>query len=54
MKQTGRKFVTSQHLMLAVDGTQKEFHMNSVSNSTPTEVSQILLYMFLNQLRDKG
>ncbi|KAL9126279.1 MAG: hypothetical protein Q9217_004652 [Psora testacea] len=37
-KTNGKKFVTNQHLMLAVEGTQKEFHMNSVSNSTVTEV----------------
>ncbi|KAL9097958.1 MAG: hypothetical protein Q9163_006287 [Psora crenata] len=36
-KTNGKKFVTNQHLMLAVEGTQKEFHMNSVSNSTVTE-----------------
>ncbi|KAG8529450.1 uncharacterized protein KY384_006087 [Bacidia gigantensis] len=38
MKNSGKRFVTNQHLMLAVEGTQKEFHMNSISNSTVTEV----------------
>ena len=37
-----KKIVTSQHLMLAVDGTQKEFHMNSVSNSRLAEVTSTL------------
>ena len=42
-RQNGKKLVTSHHLMLTVDGSQKDFHMNSVSNSMPTEVSSLMI-----------
>ncbi len=37
-KRNGMKIVTNQHVLLAVEGTMKEFHFAAISNSSPTEV----------------
>lgn len=39
-----KRFTTNQHLLLAVDGTVKEFHFNAISNSAVTEASRHLLF----------
>lgn len=38
MRENGKKFATNLHLMLGVDGSRKEFHMNAISNTIPSEV----------------
>lgn len=37
-RRNGMKIVTNQHLLLAFEGTLKDFHFAAISNSIPTEV----------------
>ena len=34
----GKKIITNQHLLVAMEGAVKDFHFAAISNSTPTEV----------------
>ena len=37
-RKKGKKIVTNQHLLIAIEGAVKEFHFAAISNSVPTEV----------------
>ena len=42
-RSNGKKIVTNQHLLIAIEGVVKEFHFAAISNSIPTEVHVAVL-----------
>ena len=53
-RRNGMKIVTNQHVLLAVEGSVKEFHFAAISNSIPTEVCGRLRYERLRVLTHTG
>ncbi|KAL6721366.1 RNA polymerase-associated protein rtf1 [Lecanora helva] len=50
-KSNGKKVVTNQHLLIATDGSVKEFHFNGISNSQITEAE---VANYKNLMTDAG